>query len=1037
MAGNDERVNLLISAAVEGLKNVEGLITDLQELEKTGQAELPDNSKALREGLEETSTTMEGLAGRLNELRDQQGLVSEFADLKRETRDLAEQQTAAKERATELGRALAETENPSRAQRQEFEQARRTAKQADEAWISNQQQLNSLRDALNDAGISTSDLAGEQVRINNEIQAVNDEAAGLSHELHEMRDSAVQAGEGAQQAADSTQNLGDESERTEGLVSRLGGGLRTVGAAVAGLTAAVGASVATMSIFSKRQASVADDLTNTANALRMSREELQVWQIAGERVGITGDGVANMLTNVTERLGRLSATGSGRAGQIFEALNMDIREFRELAPDQQMLRLANAIEQLDSGSEQVGVLRALGRDAERLFPLLQNNAEGLRAIRAEAEQAGAIYTEQELDRLNRANDVYNTISIRLQGLTRRIGAELAPAVGQATERIIGMFDQADVGDRLVETFQRLIRWGENLAARLLENQDQITEGFQKLGQTISFIANSTISAFRGVQTVITGFVTLVSGAVAGVMEIVAQLTRGLNQIGVVSDQAFARMRARADAAHQSVQDLVDQTAEYGKATIEAGRNAVMAFSETQDSVRSVGDEADRTGEKAEEAIDRVADATDEQAAAAERARAELRQLGIDVGLALDGISESASNSITELERVATNIEGLGVSGEEAAQVFEQATRNALQNISSASELDALRDELRRLFDEGMIDSRAFANSLEAVNSQARKMGETVRGAGTDIAAGFAEASRSVRETGDEMEEAGRKAEEAADTTGRAVNVLQSYIEAASRNISDLGIAAQDAFAESTRRLQDGNRALVGGFGALARNIELVEQAKDRTIAAFDEQGRAHDRLMDQIADGSLEGERLIRAGETALRRFDMLDDQTLSGLRSAIDSARREMESLGESAAQSVDQLRDELDRLRGDQDAVEERQHQRRMEELKAQLDLARQFGDREAQADLQESLRLLEEINRERQKQQQDREREKGERKEPDLPSQTPEPSRTREPTARTAGQRVELRLPTGTAVLEGETEDTNRLLDFLAEAGLRSTQ
>ena len=49
--GNDERVNLLISAAVDGLKNVEGLISDLQELEKSGRVELPDNSAALREGL--------------------------------------------------------------------------------------------------------------------------------------------------------------------------------------------------------------------------------------------------------------------------------------------------------------------------------------------------------------------------------------------------------------------------------------------------------------------------------------------------------------------------------------------------------------------------------------------------------------------------------------------------------------------------------------------------------------------------------------------------------------------------------------------------------------------------------------------------------------------------------------------------------------------------------------------------------------------------------------------------------------------------
>src|SRR5690554_6339526 len=293
--GNDERVNLLISAAVDGLKNVEGLISDLQELEKSGRVELPDNSAALRDGLGKTSEEMRGLAERLTELREQQGLVTQFAELKRETKELAEQQQAARARATELGKALAQTEEPTRAQAQEFERAKKAAQGADEAWISNNRQLNELRAALDEAGISTKDLAGEQVRINKEIEGVNSQASEMANELREVKDSAEGAGDGAEKAAKGTKELGEEAEKSTGLLSKLGSGIKVVATAAAGLVAGVGASIATLTIFSKSQAAVADNLTNTSNAIGVNREALQVWQIAAERVGVSGDGVAKTL----------------------------------------------------------------------------------------------------------------------------------------------------------------------------------------------------------------------------------------------------------------------------------------------------------------------------------------------------------------------------------------------------------------------------------------------------------------------------------------------------------------------------------------------------------------------------------------------------------------------------------------------------------------------------------------------------------------------------------------------------------------------
>ncbi|MFU8764913.1 MAG: phage tail length tape measure family protein, partial [Haliea sp.] len=66
--GNDERVNLLISALVDGLENVASLTGQLKELEGEGQKQIPDNTKDMREGATETGGAMESLRANIGKV---------------------------------------------------------------------------------------------------------------------------------------------------------------------------------------------------------------------------------------------------------------------------------------------------------------------------------------------------------------------------------------------------------------------------------------------------------------------------------------------------------------------------------------------------------------------------------------------------------------------------------------------------------------------------------------------------------------------------------------------------------------------------------------------------------------------------------------------------------------------------------------------------------------------------------------------------------------------------------------------------------
>ncbi|WP_187367503.1 hypothetical protein, partial [Haloferax sp. KTX1] len=134
------------------------------------------------------------------------------------------------------------------------------AKETEQAWQSNQHQLNQLRESLQESGISTRNLAGEQQRIQGDIAGVEGEVSSLNGRLAKMRD---RLRDGASGAGGFRQRLA----KMVPTLSSVRSGINAAGRAVAGLTAAAGASIATMTVFNQRQAWAATEINNTAEAL--------------------------------------------------------------------------------------------------------------------------------------------------------------------------------------------------------------------------------------------------------------------------------------------------------------------------------------------------------------------------------------------------------------------------------------------------------------------------------------------------------------------------------------------------------------------------------------------------------------------------------------------------------------------------------------------------------------------------------------------------------------------------------------------------
>lgn len=822
----------------------------------------------------------------------------------------------------------------------------------------------------------------------------------------------------------------------------------SMGKGIAGIAAGVTASAATLTVFSKRQAAIADDLTNTSNAIGVNREALQVWQIGAERVGLSGEKMTDILRNVTKRMGEFASTGKGPAKDAFDALNLGAADFQGLQPEEQMLRLAQSLEDLPKG-EQVAILEKLARDSSQIQPLLENNAAGLKAIEEAARRDGALYSEEELDNLVKANDVYNDVSLKIQGLTRRIGAKLAPAVADVTDKLLTMFNQSDLGDRLVDMFTALSEKVLEFGRHMTSNADEIQGKLSTLTNTFQFLGQSAIAVFRGIQTVAAGFVLGIATGFSNLLRVTERVTAGLNKLGLVSDSAYNGIRAKAEAAKATTLDLERQVTEYGKQTAEAAGKAMTAFDDVAESTEKAtqaNKENVGTLKTVEQTVNELAEAErkreEAQRNATNAARENLKKYGIDLEQVMTGVSTEGRAAVESVMELTRTIEAAGLESKDAAEAFEIGFKNAIAQVNSEEGVKALQRELEKVGDSGVIGANAVREAMELTRVKLKEVSEsaqsvrevmeqaidttgTIEGleflevslqaaamSGKDVTSQLERVRQKIEEVkqaqsgeggegidkpmsdlADETQRAGDEAESAGNRGGQAMDFFGAAITKARERVYALSTAARDAFERKTGLgnlskdaeafsdklrevrgdLSDVRKAMgearraswtLTGSGLTRWALE-TKQASLEVAESFYAQAASLENLTNKVNSGTYSMDQLNRISERAENRFDLLDEQQLNGLQSAIDSARRKMESLSDSADSTLSSLRQRLADIRGDTEEAQQIQYEQERKRLEEQLAAAEATGATEAASDYREALDVLREINREEQRQ------------------------------------------------------------------------
>ena len=180
-----------------------------------------------------------------------------------------------------------------------------------------------------------------------------------------------------------------------------------------------------------------------------------------------------------------------------------------------------------------------------------------------------------------------------------------------------------------------------------------------------------------------------------------------------------------------------------------------------------------------------------------------------------------------------------------------------------------------------------------------------------------------------------------DTALKTVDQLQAKLE-------EVAVSARKA-AEAARD--------IGLFSSL-----LGEHAKKAEQLAYRyySQRLAVTELTEQLKQMGLATEWQLRSAASLVKQMDLLNDSDLEDLRGEIDRLTQSLKEAHDEAEDTVNSLRDELDQMLGNKEAIEERDYQAKKDDLLARLAEAQEAGNTAIVNEYQEALRLLDELHK-----------------------------------------------------------------------------
>lgn len=250
------------------------------------------------------------------------------------------------------------------------------------------------------------------------------------------------------------------------------------GAATVVAAGAVAASIGAMVLTQTEAVAAQNDL---AQALGITHRELVALDRAAASSGVSSDELSVAMKKLNKTIGDAQG-GSKAATDALGALGLKADELARVPMDERFAAIAKAVSGMATQTERAAAVQdIMGKSAQALLPMLQDNGEALALAAKQTQDWGLALSQLDVANIALADDKMTDLAGVMTGMKNQIAAEFAPALIVLSEKLITAATSAGrFRHEIFEAF-RIVLKGGAYAANVI---DTLAWGMKALEVTV-------------------------------------------------------------------------------------------------------------------------------------------------------------------------------------------------------------------------------------------------------------------------------------------------------------------------------------------------------------------------------------------------------------------------------------------------------------------------------------------------------------------------------------------------------------------------
>jgi len=181
----------------------------------------------------------------------------------------------------------------------------------------------------------------------------------------------------------------------------------------------------------------ADDLLTKSMVTGVNTQTLQQWEYASDFIDVSVESMTGSMSKLTRAMYD-AQTGNEATAAAFEALGVEITNADGTLRDTESV-FYDVIDALGGVGNQAQrdamTMELFGRSAQELNPLILQGSDALREMGEEAEKAGYVLDEYQIQKLGEVDDAYHQMQRQLEATKTQLAVAFAP-VAEASLKLV-------------------------------------------------------------------------------------------------------------------------------------------------------------------------------------------------------------------------------------------------------------------------------------------------------------------------------------------------------------------------------------------------------------------------------------------------------------------------------------------------------------------------------------------------------------------------------------------------------------------------